>query len=648
MNPFLSILDEFGLRHSSDYSKGAKRIDYYVPDHHWKSGIQVVTHLRKGEPYKFEWRGSGMSGGSTAEGLRQYLEQDRSKYEAMVERHRTGTGEFGPGKHNPGKIFFASDDPNDADKTHAFRAKGLSEAKRKVQMMREQTGRDLDLFGWSGKEINPGTGWFTRCLEGVKRSGSAVDPGAVCGAQLKRMGYRRCNPWIQDESDVFDVIEEAKDAWFKKHPEVDVETTFETDEFINKSLGLPPGGSTRPLADQFADWTARQIKFGVQRGLSDWWRSIEQGRQRNQEAVKGRSHNRRTRNAGPPTSTSSWAYHGVGGYAWDSDIGKYTIDPVGRRGRTVYQLHSPAGSRGRAYSEHRTLEAAIKQARSNYMTVKGKRRSNPKVQGIAGWTMYAGGTSAAPGKHSYDLYIAPGNLAGGQRQYSIHPISSQYGRHKGYHLSVAGSPEYSGLHHDLGMFRSPQSAASAARKHYSGSGGESKSNSRRRGRSRNPIKHYQIRKVGRVFTVSAKTRNAAQAEVNKYCRQHGLIKRNAGPGYKVSMRRGRRSVSNPHHLKGWTAIRYAEKHGGTLKKYNDPIERALSRVSIAKAKDVAREDPALIYMDIPSGSKKRRHRNRRSASMLIPRSTRHSIKAVERRTSQALSRYLGKGSTSGR
>jgi len=57
-----------------------------------------------------------------------------------------------------------------------------------------------------------------------------------------------------------------------------------------------------------------------------------------------------------------------------------------------------------------------------------------------------------------------------------------------------------------------------------------------------------------------------------------------------------------HRLKGWTAIRYAEKHGGTLKKFTDPIERALERVSIEKAKRVASEDPRLIYMDVKHGN----------------------------------------------
>ena len=100
-----------------------------------------------------------------------------------------------------------------------------------------------------------------------------------------------------------------------------------------------------------------------------------------------------------------------------------------------------------------------------------KQERNPgssAIPGIAKWNMYAGGTSAAPGKHSYDLRVSPGNLAGGRRQYVVSPISYSNGRHRGYLLQVAGSPEYSGLWKDLGMHRSPQQAASAARRHYGG------------------------------------------------------------------------------------------------------------------------------------------------------------------------------------
>ncbi len=95
-------------------------------------------------------------------------------------------------------------------------------------------------------------------------------------------------------------------------------------------------------------------------------------------------------------------------------------------------------------------------------------RANPSagVPGIAGWNMYSGGTGAAPGKHSYDLYISPGNLSGGRRQYRIDPISGASGRHLYYKLSVAGSPEFPWLWHDFGGFKTPQRAAAFARKHF--------------------------------------------------------------------------------------------------------------------------------------------------------------------------------------
>jgi len=89
------------------------------------------------------------------------------------------------------------------------------------------------------------------------------------------------------------------------------------------------------------------------------------------------------------------------------------------------------------------------------------------VPGFRKWNMYAGGTAAAKGKHSYDFYVPEG-------QYKIWPISSQYGRHLGYALKFAATGKqprgsHGGLWHDLGMHRSPQAAASAASRHYAAS-----------------------------------------------------------------------------------------------------------------------------------------------------------------------------------
>lgn len=78
--------------------------------------------------------------------------------------------------------------------------------------------------------------------------------------------------------------------------------------------------------------------------------------------------------------------------------------------------------------------------------------------------MFAGGTSAHPGKRAYqytfDHGVKRGNW-GGFVRYSIDPISYANGRHRGYVLTVLdnGQPE------SLGMFRSPQAAAKAASIH---------------------------------------------------------------------------------------------------------------------------------------------------------------------------------------
>ena len=50
-------------------------------------------------------------------------------------------------------------------------------------------------------------------------------------------------------------------------------------------------------------------------------------------------------------------------------------------------------------------------------------------------------------------------------------------------------------------------------------------------------------------------------------------------------------------LTGYEAIEYAEEHGLLLCKYNDPIEDARDDLTPSEARDVAREDPGLIYLE---------------------------------------------------
>lgn len=48
---------------------------------------------------------------------------------------------------------------------------------------------------------------------------------------------------------------------------------------------------------------------------------------------------------------------------------------------------------------------------------------------------------------------------------------------------------------------------------------------------------------------------------------------------------------------GHDAIRYAEARGVTLNKYTDPIEEARAGLSVEEARQIAAEDPSLIYVD---------------------------------------------------
>lgn len=54
-------------------------------------------------------------------------------------------------------------------------------------------------------------------------------------------------------------------------------------------------------------------------------------------------------------------------------------------------------------------------------------------------------------------------------------------------------------------------------------------------------------------------------------------------------------ITDPRIITGHEAIAYAEEHGGLLRKYADPIDGALDDLTPDQARQVAREDPSLIY-----------------------------------------------------
>ena len=51
-------------------------------------------------------------------------------------------------------------------------------------------------------------------------------------------------------------------------------------------------------------------------------------------------------------------------------------------------------------------------------------------------------------------------------------------------------------------------------------------------------------------------------------------------------------------LTGYAAIEYAEEHGLLLSKHNDPIEYARDDLDPEEARDVAGEDPELIFLEL--------------------------------------------------
>lgn len=62
-----------------------------------------------------------------------------------------------------------------------------------------------------------------------------------------------------------------------------------------------------------------------------------------------------------------------------------------------------------------------------------------------------------------------------------------------------------------------------------------------------------------------------------------------------SLEPGAESRPLPILLTGWAAIEYADEHGLTLSKFSDPLEMARTGLSVVEARDIAREDPGLIY-----------------------------------------------------
>ncbi len=89
----------------------------------------------------------------------------------------------------------------------------------------------------------------------------------VCNKEIEPY---RSEDISRDESDYIDIIDGAKSAWFEGHPEIDVPTDENTDEFINVALGLNPSGSLRGLENDLAEMSDAEIAECVADGLDKW------------------------------------------------------------------------------------------------------------------------------------------------------------------------------------------------------------------------------------------------------------------------------------------------------------------------------------------------------------------------------------------
>lgn len=56
-------------------------------------------------------------------------------------------------------------------------------------------------------------------------------------------------------------------------------------------------------------------------------------------------------------------------------------------------------------------------------------------------------------------------------------------------------------------------------------------------------------------------------------------------------------MSNHPLLTGYAAINYAEANGAPLNKYQDPTEAGLFGLTVQEAREIASEDPSLIWIE---------------------------------------------------
>lgn len=492
-----------------------------------------------------------------------------AKYAADMAQSRVNPARM-PGEPDEAKLLAKARKPGNNIRTMAKIQQqahdwGLYSVTAAVHDWMQRVGATQEEMEQYWKRSNPGKGWFTRCIEGVSASGSAVDPGAVCGAQLKRMGYRRRNPVFKPKGFK---TESSGTLWYKEYVSLRA-AEKKLQELLHEGYR--------------ANINFLNGKHRVRVGMDDGPGYDE-------------SKNPRGGRLTPSEARSLLGRAGV-------DVGEDFFVLSGSQVERLLQL-----AKEQNYKKSRSAPGSTARMFHEYLQRTASRRENRRRTRNAGpWSIRkhkkslkksGSGTNWQPGIRVTHPRRKPRGMtnptAGGSKVFIVRTAATQF-------LPA----------HEL--------------------------------------------------TIRAKTKRTARAEASDwYRRQSGGMKvpkltiieqkQNAGPS---SIRKMKKLF---HETKAQLATHWPTKESlasfrSGFKRQRKYRKSLRQRNSSGTAETLlynkyrrqgysAAEAERLAKLNAPYYQRGRR-RNRRSVSMLVPRSTRRTIKAIERRTTRALSKYLG-------
>jgi len=513
---------------------------------------------------------------------------------------------------------------------------------------------------------NPGPGWFSRCMEGVSRSGSAVDPGAVCGAELKRMGYKRRNP-IKPRGFK---TESSGTLWYKEFKTYKAAKRKETQLLAQgyRALVNTMGGKWRvrvgmddPEGYSPADYFVRNSRSRRRRSNSSQIFAYRVRSESGQilsgphkyDITAQKKARQLAKKTGQRMKVEVAWHYASGNEGWKDAFPGHWFEPPASRKNSRRRSRNPWNISA--------IKSANRQAGYHFFDPESMRFFNSKVYP----TVYEGPDGIYFVTH--EIFESSDRVTV-EKQFKVRqfdPANGKVTTHGPYlrslqeakdmARSLSGKRKKNAGPHSIRKTKKRMSAADLEayresgttpysqpmRKRYKarkrtemalrGPGGARKFRRRQvkswkrfresSGLSSNPGRRFTLRKAGREFTVLAKSMRAAWREVNAYLKKE-MKKLNPSP---------KRSKRLPA---GWRA--YQQESGYWYAKWmgyeTGPFKTKAKAESFMKRQQAAAKT---AY-----GNPRHRRRNR-SVSMLVPRARRRTIRSVERRTSAALSKYLG-------